>query len=985
MLLLSLVTDGKCQMSAKIGALVAGIVVLLCAAWRAEAQERPAREGNAVATAILDTMGFWRIHHEMRPPAIQMAGQFKPALVPQSWMNLETAPAPAGWWANDFDDGGWFRGTALRAIQSPWLARLCVRGRFAVTDLEKADGLTLSVDYHGGIIVYVNGQELCRRNLPPGRLDGNVLAEAYPTEAFVDEQGIMLFPGNIRWHNPLGGDFWKDRKITPEAERRLGLMKRSLAEVAIPVKMLRKGVNVLAFEIIHSPYDAAVEEAHQKAMKKMPQFAYQIYLPTCELERVRLTAGGREGVVPNALRARGLQVWNSDPAAPDFDLDFGDASEPLRPISLVGPRNGAVSGKVVVGDTKPLRGLRATAGDLRGPGGAVIPAAAVRIRYGLPWGAEAVSEGLRRAPYPYPHPATPLACLSETAPAEIAVSTKDYPRYGPLQVKGAVASVWATVKVPPGAVPGSYAGQLTVEVQGEKATTVPLEVKVVDWLAPDPKDLTPWVDLIQSPDTLALEYGEPLWSPKHWEMIGHSLSRLGEAGNRTLYVPLIAHMNLGNEQSMVRWIRKGPDATGAGAASQPSGGEYEYDFTVLDRYLDSALKNMGKPEVVVCGVWDLYMLDPSGKLPEDERYTREMGGLRDLRQERMTGNIKDVGGKVGLGPLVTVLDPATGKTQTVELPKYTEAAAKAMWAPLMKRLREHLSQRGLDKALMFGMCTDVWAGRPIVKFFDDLLPGTPWVVQGHDGFSKSMKRLHGIAECGYQTRVWGVTFSDEDKSDPWRVNTSGQAGQAGRMYGWKQPERLALFERFSMSDFPATRWRTFAEVNTTGGQRGFGRVGADFWPVIKDKRGRRTAIVWERYPESSWRNLIIRTWVLAPGPSGPCATHRFEAMREGLIDCEARIEIEKALITPALREKMGEDLARRCQQHLDERLKFMWYSLSNFQMHAGGADCPVQYATGWRYAPGVYGQTWYIGSGWQQRTEALYRLAGEVATSLRSK
>jgi hypothetical protein len=348
----------------------------------------------------------------------------------------------------------------------------------------------------------------------------------------------------------------------------------------------------------------------------------------------------------------------------------------------------------------------------------------------------------------------------------------------------------------------------------------------------------------------------------------------------------------------------------------------------------------------------------------------------------MPANIIEGGGKVGLGPLVTVLDPATGKTQTVELPKYTEPAARAMWAPLMKQLAEHLAARGLDKALMLGMCTDAWAGRPVVKFFDDLLPGTPWVVQSHDGFPDSLKLLHGIAKVGYQTRVWGVAFADEDRSDPWRINKVGQAAQAGRMYGWKQPQLLALFERFSLSDFPATRWRTFAEVNTTGGQRGIGRVGADFWPALKAKDGRRTAVVHARYPESNWRNLILRTAVLAPGPSGPCATYRFTALCEGLTDCEARIEIEKALTAPALRAKLGDDLARRCQQHLDERLKITWYSLSNFQMHAGGWDSDVQYATGWRYAPGVYGQEWYIGSSWQQRTEAIYRLAGEVAAKL---
>ena len=31
---------------------------------------------------------------------------------------------------------------------------------------------------------------------------------------------------------------------------------------------------------------------------------------------------------------------------------------------------------------------------------------------------------------------------------------------------------------------------------------------------------------------------------------------IGDTGCRTLYIPLVAHTNLGNEQSMVRWVKK---------------------------------------------------------------------------------------------------------------------------------------------------------------------------------------------------------------------------------------------------------------------------------------------------------------------------------------------------------------------------------------------------------------------------------------------
>jgi hypothetical protein len=133
-----------------------------------------------------------------------------------------------------------------------------------------------------------------------------------------------------------------------------------------------------------------------------------------------------------------------------------------------------------------------------------------------------------------------------------------------------------------------------------------------------------------------------------------------------------------------------------------------------------------------------------------------------------------------------------------------------------------------------------------------------------------------------------------------------------------------------------------------------------------------------RYPNSHWRNLNLTTSLLAPAPDGPGATNRFEAFREGIQECEARIAIEQALTDPAKKELLGPELANRCEQVLDERLTVMWKSLSNLQMNGPGW-CN---ALGWRWTPGVAGHTWFIGSGWQERSARLYALAGEVTRKL---
>ena len=101
--------------------------------------------------------------------------------------------------------------------------------------------------------------------------------------------------------------------------------------------------------------------------------------------------------------------------------------------------------------------------------------------------------------------------------------------------------------------------------------------------------------------------------------------------------------------------------------------------------------------------------------------------------------------------------------------------------------------------------------------------------------------------------------------------------------------------------------------NITGGQRGGGRMGGDFWKVVRGAKGVRSGAVWARYPENNWRNLDLIDWFLAPGPEGPVATARLENLREGVQECEARIIIESALTNADRKSQLGEDLASRAQ------------------------------------------------------------------------
>jgi hypothetical protein len=249
--------------------------------------------------------------------------------------------------------------------------------------------------------------------------------------------------------------------------------------------------------------------------------------------------------------------------------------------------------------------------------------------------------------------------------------------------------------------------------------------------------------------------------------------------------------------------------------------------------------------------------------------------------------------------------------------------------------------------------------------------------------SAEHKLMHGISKIGYQARVWAVTFSD-DNAD----RGPGYAGGLKSHRGWSRPDLVAQFDRFSREDSTNVYWHCLAETAITGSQRGNGRLGADYWKVVKNKSGKRVARSHDCYPESTWRNLFIPESLLAPGPDGPAASDEMEAYREGVQECEARIVIERALSDESLRARLGADLVRRCEEHLQQRHIMMWLSLSDLQLfynYPGAKWGPSYMASAWRAGSNVGGSHWFLSSGWQLRAEQLYSLAGEVTRKLEGK
>lgn len=103
----------------------------------------------------------WRYHIGTATPTIQGTNQwYNNAFNDFGW----SGPSPSGFGYGDCDDG-----TILGGMQNSY-GSLFTRKNFVVPDVNSIAYLTLAVDYDDATVIYINGTEVARRNLPAGTL-----------------------------------------------------------------------------------------------------------------------------------------------------------------------------------------------------------------------------------------------------------------------------------------------------------------------------------------------------------------------------------------------------------------------------------------------------------------------------------------------------------------------------------------------------------------------------------------------------------------------------------------------------------------------------------------------------------------------------------------------------------------------------------------------------------------------------------------------
>ena len=908
----------------------------------------PSRAGGEKTITVLKTVRrltdlgtIWRYYETWRSDVVRIdgalvsvdvyngrrklprSGSGRPAYAIKKAKRVMGSPfPPKDWRKPEFDDGDWARHPGPLPNYYRSLALICLRGKFQVDAPADVSELGLSIKFQGGLVAYLNGQEVARGGLPAGKIDNTALANAYPRETFVNAAGRAI-PTPREWPGRIVGAHESIKRIPfgwdEDMVRRYKLRARTL-EAKVPTSALRKGLNVLAIEIHRAVAEPVMFTSQEMSGGNNNNIPSCWNRATCE--HLAFTAVAEAGAIrPNIARPEGLQVWNEGVLARLGVLHYGDPDGSMRPIRLVGAKNGAYAGRVVVARRSGLAGLRATASGLI-QGSASLAASAIQILY-----AGIATDAL--SPSPLAEAAPTKIGSAHIGGAKVGGSSIAHLGKAVAEAAGNVQSVWVVVKVPPSAPAGTYAGTLSVQVAGEKPLAVPIELKVVgDWVLPDPHDFVTFIGVQESADSLAMRYNVPLWSEEHWKHLDKVYELLAQIGTKDIYLPIVAKTHLANSQSMVRWVKQ-------------ADGSHKHDFSVLERYLDTAVKHLGKVPVVCLYLHDYGFRLASAKLAP-------------------------------IVPCVTELDSKTGKLSELKPPDWGTPEAQAFWRPAIDGARALLAQRGLEKSLMFGMAANGWVLRQCCADLKSMYPDIRWVDRTHYyqpavgdakvkqpvGLSASVSGVLGIF---YDPDRVGTRYGWRESGRDWHINFPRLGNVPGAVFGSYPPTYRLFAEGSHLSG--GARWKSVRSSS------GAGHIGADFWPVLKDPGGGPPKHMGNRYV--FWHSLsiseVIRA-IVSPGPNGPVATARLQIMRESLQEAEARIFVQNAVLDEDRTARMPADLVRRCKELCDKRTQMIRY-YSQFNEPAVLDD----------YAK-VFNER-----RWQDLSEELYQAASDVARTLETR
>ncbi|HUT01604.1 MAG TPA: glycoside hydrolase domain-containing protein, partial [Phycisphaerae bacterium] len=512
------------------------------------------------------------------------------------------------------------------------------------------------------------------------------------------------------------------------------------------------------------------------------------------------------------------------------------------------------------------------------------------------------------------------------APAELPV-LKRMGNMGMADVAGVVQPVWFVVQVPRDAKVGTYSGKVTIHVDGAGPARTAIQLRIAgEWAAPNPQDSTLHVGMLESPDSLAMQYNVPLWSDEHWKLLDRTFELMGQLGNREVYIPVITKTQLGNEHSMVRWIKR-------------DDGSYKHDFSIAEKYLDTAIRRLGPIHMVCFYVTDL--------------------GFGGRGRVDMSAPFE-----------VTEYDPASKKLKPLPTPKWGTGESRRFWKPVVAGFQAMLAKRGLRDKMMMGMASNSFAPLEAVSDLKVLAPQARWADCSHLWGSRRVGRRKDSQAIGRMATAGGAPLGvmwDPDVDKPhynWRPNPKDDRILVAGPRGKCTPNLHQALAHYRLTCETTL-------LSSYGWFNGFGQIGADFFPVLKapegvrkDRPGRsldNRYVYWGSLNLSSMVNVM-----LGAGKKHPVHTARSQMFRESLVESEARVFVTDALLDDAPRAKLGPALAAECKRVCDDRTRTLRH-------------CSYFFAPGEHHLD--YGRM-FNQEQWELQTEQLVLAAEKVAKAL---
>lgn len=470
----------------------------------------------------------------------------------------------------------------------------------------------------------------------------------------------------------------------------------------------------------------------------------------------------------------------------------------VGPVRMIGPRGGIASGQVVLVAEAPLGKVAATAGDLAGPGGATIPAAALTVRYGKV-GGEYVP-------------------LLDTPPED-----------------AATLPVWVTVTIPSSAAPGRYSGALEI-VAGRTRKRVPLELQVSPFDVGPPRSWTTWVNLLQSPESVAGLYGVPRWSDRHFALMEKSFALMARGGNDVLGVLAVGQTVFGDDP-LVLFRREG--------------GRFVPELSYLERYLRLYGRHCGPPRILALHVWSYGFYERG--------YGRD-GGRAEKRAD-----------------VIPVVEACGGRLVPVEMPIFGRPGTEETWRAVIEGVRAVLARLGWSETkLLLGAGGDTWPAPETVAFFQAIDPALQWRVLTHG--------------CGCPK--WGPTPLERTQPNGMVVGYLEIARRVGSKRQRVPGHPVVCNSRDKVGANPRT-YLSLPAVTGATGYEGICWKGIDYWTYTNEAGEKLRPL--NHYVH--FGNMVGSTprAMAAAAAEGAVATVQYEMLIEGLQALEALYAVRDGL------------------------------------------------------------------------------------------